>query len=209
MFQSVSRIVVIAAAAVWLAGCGTSNVFSEFKPGAHAADGTDAMAADLPVTTTTTTTTTVADETPPAAAAASALAPVAPADEDVDLGRKYYRVGAFGLAEKHFRHAVEMHPNMVEAWLGLAASYDQLRRFDLADRAYGQALRLAGPNVAIINNQGYSYMMRGDYKMAREKLQLARSKAPDNLYVKNNLQLLAAKTGSKTGSKAKKTAAAQ
>jgi len=32
----------------------------------------------------------------------------------------------------------------VTAWIGLAASYDRLARFDLADRAYTMAIRLAG-----------------------------------------------------------------
>jgi Flp pilus assembly protein TadD len=31
-----------------------------------------------------------------------------------------------------------------------------LRRFDLADRAYGQAIRIVGPTAEILNNQGYS-----------------------------------------------------
>ena len=60
-----------------------------------------------------------------------------------------------------------MHPRDAEAWLGLAASYDRLRRFDLADRAYAQAIGIVGPTAEILNNQGYSYMLRGDYKRAR------------------------------------------
>jgi Flp pilus assembly protein TadD len=55
-----------------------------------------------------------------------------------------------------------------EAWLGLAASYDRLRRFDLADRAYAQAIGILGPKTEILNNQGYSYMLRGNFKRARE-----------------------------------------
>ena len=96
----------------------------------------------------------------------------------------------FGLAEKYFRHAVELHPRDAEAWLGLAASYDRLRRFDLADRAYEQAIGIVGPTVEILNNQGYSYMLRGDYKRARAKLHEAQRKGPGNKYVLNNLHLL-------------------
>jgi Flp pilus assembly protein TadD len=55
----------------------------------------------------------------------------------LSLGKKYFRTINCGLAEKHFRAAVEKHPRDAEAWIGLAASYDRLRRFDLADRAYG------------------------------------------------------------------------
>jgi Flp pilus assembly protein TadD len=111
-------------------------------------------------------------------------------NDALNLGKKQYRANNFGLAEKYFRHAVELHPRDAEAWLGLAASYDRLRRFDLADRAYGQAIGIVGPTAEILNNQGYSYMLRGDYKHAREKLGEARRRDPGNKYVLNNIQLL-------------------
>jgi Flp pilus assembly protein TadD len=111
-------------------------------------------------------------------------------NDDLSLGKKQYRANNFGLAEKHFRHAVELHPNDAEAWMGLAASYDRLRRFDLADRAYKQATSILGPTVEILNNEGYSYMLRGDYKRARAKLRAAQHKDPGNKYVANNLKLL-------------------
>ena len=53
--------------------------------------------------------------------------------DDLNMGKKFYRSGNHGLAERYFRRAVESHPNDGEAWLGLAACYDQLRRFELAD----------------------------------------------------------------------------
>jgi Flp pilus assembly protein TadD len=109
---------------------------------------------------------------------------------DLELGKKYYRDNSFGLAEQHFRRAVEKGPNDLEAWVGLAASYDKLKRFDLADRAYAQAIRLAGPTPEILNNQGYSYLLRGDRQKARRTLLAARAKDPDNPYIQNNLNLL-------------------
>jgi hypothetical protein len=111
-------------------------------------------------------------------------------NDDVQLGKKYFRANNFGLAEKSFRSAVEKHPNDAEAWVGLAASYDRLRRFDLADRAYGEAIRLVGPTAEILNNQGFSYMLRGDYTRAHKKLEEAQAKDPSNPYVQANLQLL-------------------
>src|SRR6516165_8585638 len=84
--------------------------------------------------------------------------------DDLNLGKKQFRAANFGLAERHFRRAVEMHPRDLEAWIGLAASYDRLRRFDLADRAYDQAAKIAGPQAEILNSWGYSYMLRGDYR---------------------------------------------
>src|SRR5688500_2106116 len=61
-----------------------------------------------------------------------------PADyvkDDVELGKDHYRAENYGLAEMHFRRAAETSRSDAEAWLGLAASYDQLKRFELADRA--------------------------------------------------------------------------
>ena len=111
-------------------------------------------------------------------------------NDDLNLGKKQFRAANFGLAEQYFRRAVELHPRDLEAWVGLAASYDRLRRFDLADRAYEQAVKIAGPTAAILNNHGYSFMLRGDYRRARETLLQAQALDPGNPYIKNNLELL-------------------
>ena len=76
------------------------------------------------------------------------------------------------------------------AWVGLAASYDRLGRFDLADRAYATAIRLVGETPDILNNMGYSYMLRGDLVRARQKLKLAQAREPNNPTIANNLKLL-------------------
>ena len=110
--------------------------------------------------------------------------------DDLNTGKKLYRAANYGLAERHFRRAVEARPKDAEAWVGLAASYDQLRRFELADRAYNQAIGIVGKTPEVLNNQGYSYMLRGDYVRARVTLLQAKAKAPDNPYVLNNLELL-------------------
>jgi tetratricopeptide (TPR) repeat protein len=111
-------------------------------------------------------------------------------NDDLQLGKKYFRSNNFGMAEQSFRTAVQKHPNDAEAWVGLAASYDRLHRFDLADRAYAQAIHLIGPTAQILNDQGFSYMLRGDYARAHKTLQLAQAKDPANPYVRANLQLL-------------------
>ena len=113
-------------------------------------------------------------------------------NDDLNLGKKHFRAANFGSAEKHFRRAVELHPRDLEAWLGLAASYDRLRRWDLADRAYDQALKIAGPTPEILNNQGYSFMLRGDYRRARAVLLQAQAQDPANPFIRNNLDLLEA-----------------
>jgi Flp pilus assembly protein TadD len=126
---------------------------------------------------------------PPAPLAAPGLAGDDPND-DLVRGKRYFRANDFGLAEKSFRAAVEKHPRDAESWIGLAASYDRLRRFDLADRAYAQAISLVGPTPEILNDEGFSYMLRGDYARAARTLHQAQVKDPHNPYIQANLQLL-------------------
>src|ERR1700687_560343 len=182
----IARTLIVAPAGLWLAGCNTSNNASvPFDPKMPGADAS----AYVPPAAEIDSSGTVQPPLGMAAPTEPGLLGGDPND-DLNLGKKHYQANNYGLAEKYFRRAVEGHPRDAEAWLGLAASYDRLRRFDLADRAYGQAIGILGPTVEILNNQGYSYMLRGDYKRARAKLIAAQNKDPGNKYVQNNLQLL-------------------
>jgi Flp pilus assembly protein TadD len=113
-----------------------------------------------------------------------------PSAEDVAQGRKFFGAGSYGLAEQHFRRAVEANPNSVSAWVGLAASYDQLKRYDLADKAYQRALSLHGRQPLLLNNYGYHYLLRGNKGAARKILREAERKAPDDPAIQHNLALL-------------------
>ena len=113
-----------------------------------------------------------------------------PSDEYLRLGKVYFRHGDYGNAEKNFQKAVEVTPRDAEAWLGLAASYDQLRRFDLADNAYKKVLALDGNNAIVLNNVGYSQLLRGNLKAARHYLLKAYELDQKNPYIVSNLLLL-------------------
>lgn len=127
-----------------------------------------------------------------AAAPAATRAPDEPKD-DLALGKEHFRAQRYGLAELHFRRAVESAKGDAEAWIGLAASYDQLRRFKLADRAYAQALKIAGPTAELLNNRGYSYLLRGDLRRASDDLSAALAQAPEDERIRNNIKALDAK----------------
>jgi Flp pilus assembly protein TadD len=131
-------------------------------------------------------------ETPPPTATVEQPADVQyyPSDEPLRLALEHFNRGHFGIAERYFRDAVEKAPRDVTAWVGLAATYDRIGRFDLADRAYRSAVRLAGETIEILNNEGYSYMLRGDYPAARKKFLKAYAREPNNPTVLNNLKLL-------------------
>jgi len=166
---------------LFLGGCETSTKLGDLF---------SAKAPDDPQTTASITDGNAAPSDQPSDAPnASGLMGADPYD-DLNTGKKLYRAANYGLAERHFRRAVEARPKDAEAWVGLAASYDQLRRFELADRAYNQAFGIVGKTPEVLNNQGYSYMLRGDYARARVTLMQAKAKDPDNPYVQNNLELL-------------------
>jgi Flp pilus assembly protein TadD len=186
MSVGVKRSVAFAVAGlVWLTGCETTStrlpdIFSlkADKAANNAEEATGSVGAHAAV-----------GDSGPAVEPVPPFTPSNPND-DLSLGRMNFRQGNYGLAERYFRRAVESGPREAEAWLGLAASYDRLHRFDLADRAYGQLVGLSGRTPEILNNQGYSYMLRGDFRHAREILAEAQAKDPANPYIANNLALL-------------------
>lgn len=184
-------LILLAACLAGLMGCSSAMKIGDFgKPNDGAASNGAASNGDLP---------TGSVVVPPAESGPSGetIAPLAKPgllgsdpNDDVQLGKKYFRSNNFGLAEKSFRSAAEHHPRDAEAWVGLAASYDRLHRFDLADRAYQEAIRIVGPTPEILNNQGFSYMLRGDYARAKKKLQDAQAKDPGNSHIQANMRLL-------------------
>jgi len=111
-------------------------------------------------------------------------------DEPLKLALEHFNRGHFGIAARYFEDAVTKAPKDATAWVGLAASYDRIGRFDLADRAYKQAIKLTGVTTEILNNQGYSYMLRGRLVEAKRKLLLAWEREPNNPTILNNLKLL-------------------
>ena len=110
---------------------------------------------------------------------------------DLRAGKEQFVEANYGLAEKKFRKAVELRSDNAEAWLGLAASYDQLGRFDFAERAYQQLFKITGRQAQIVSNYGYSQMLRGNKKEAKKLFQEASNLMPDNARIKANQKLLA------------------
>ena len=113
-----------------------------------------------------------------------------PSDEPLRLALEHFDRGNYGIAERYFRDAVEKAPRDATAWVGLAATYDRLARFDLADRTYRSAIGLTGETTQLLNNQGYSYMLRGDLANARKRFLQAYEREPNNPLIINNLKLL-------------------
>jgi len=108
----------------------------------------------------------------------------------LERGRLHYSRGDYGLAEKYFRQAVEQNSNNPNAWIGLAATYDRLKRFDLADRSYKVVIKMVGYTVPVHNNLGYHYYLQGEMKKARKHFDAAHNIDPSNPQVIANLELL-------------------
>ena len=108
----------------------------------------------------------------------------------LERGRLHYARGDYGLAEKYFRQAVEQNSNNANAWIGLAATYDRLKRFDLAARAYKVVVKMVGYTVPVHNNLGYHHYLQGNMKKARKHFESAHNIDPSNPQVIANLELL-------------------
>jgi len=111
-------------------------------------------------------------------------------DEAVAKAKVHYKERNYGYAASFYKRAVEVAPNDPDALTGLAASYDRLHRFDLADRVYAALYKAEGGTLSYYNNVGYSYLLRGDLQRARASFLKAYDLDPENVVVANNLQLL-------------------
>ena len=113
------------------------------------------------------------------------------ADRALTEARAHFRNNDFGYSAALYKRVVELTPRNPEGYVGLGASYDRLRRFDLSDRAYAALHKLTGETAQYYNNVGYSHMLRGDLKTALTDLRKARQLDPTSVVVANNLQILA------------------
>jgi tetratricopeptide (TPR) repeat protein len=188
--RSALAVACLVATLALLAGCASSGKFGDLSsPKAE-----DQAAAQSPAGETTGSVVTQPAESGPSGEPVEPLAKPGllgdDPNDDLQAGKRYFRKNNFGLAEKSFRHAAEKHPNDAEAWVGLAATYDRLHRFDLADRCYSAAIRIVGRTPEVLNNMGFSYLLRADYARAQKTLREALAKDPNSPYIQANIQLL-------------------
>ena len=113
------------------------------------------------------------------------------ADRALTEARAHFRIGDFGYSAALYKRYVTLTPNDPEGYVGLAASYDQLRRFDLSDRVYASLYRITGGTTQYYNNLGYSHLLRGDTATALTNLRKANQLDPHNATIANNLKMLA------------------
>ena len=114
-----------------------------------------------------------------------------------ETGRTYFEEQQYGLALAAFRESLRQHPDAPRELNAVAACYDQMLRFDLADGYYNLALNLDPNSVQTLNNLGYSHYRRSqegygsEYLMsARTYLARAGALAAGNPVVARNLDLI-------------------
>ena len=113
-----------------------------------------------------------------------------PTDELITRGVVQFKENNFGKSYALFKRAVEVFPEDPMAWLGYAASADQIGRFDNADRAYRLLATMIPDSPVYLNNVGYSHLLRGNLPQARRYFLKAYEKEPGNETTANNIELL-------------------
>lgn len=113
------------------------------------------------------------------------------ADAALAEAKGHFRNGDFGHSAALYKRVVELSPKLAEGYIGLSASYDRLRRFDLSDRVYAAMFALTGGTAQYYNNVGYSYLLRGNLTAALSNFRNAQKLDPGNVVVANNIQILA------------------
>jgi tetratricopeptide (TPR) repeat protein len=92
---------------------------------------------------------------------------------DIGAARAAFARGNYGIAIDHLESELARSPASLAALNGLGSSYDQLGRYDVAQRYYFRALDLAPQSSLTIGNIGYSYLLQGRSLEAASLLQLA------------------------------------
>lgn len=116
--------------------------------------------------------------------------PEVPPGAELSTAITAFESGNFGYSAKYFEMASERAPGDVTACLGMAASYDWLYRFELADDAYGTCSKIAKDSFSYHNNLGFSYLLRGDYGKASVSFAKANQLKPNEAVIETNLRIL-------------------
>ena len=111
------------------------------------------------------------------------------ASDPVERGRGEILTGQYGLAIDGLTEVVTRDPGNARALTLLAVAYGQLKRFDLADRYHARALEIDPSSAVVLNNWGYSYLVRGDGRRAADLLERAVATSDSRPIVAANLAL--------------------
>ena len=121
----------------------------------------------------------------------SALAAKHPANPSFADGaaRSAFRLGRMDDAGRWVAQATAQPNAPWRAWSLRGVIADERNDFQKADECYARALALAPGRSEILNNLGWSLLLRGEWKVAAEQLQQALATDPSNRIARANLEL--------------------
>lgn len=92
-----------------------------------------------------------------------------PAEINARLGLNYMQQGNYDVALEKLKRSLEQDPNLTVAHHYIAALYNTIRNFELADQHYRRAVRLSPNDPALLNNFGVFLCEQGRYREAEER----------------------------------------
>jgi len=100
-----------------------------------------------------------------------------------------FHVGDLRRASAALNVATALPSGSWRAWSARGAVADLGRDWDDADLAYGRALALAPDRAEILNNRGWSLLLRGQWQEALRLLERASALEPKSHRIADNLEL--------------------
>jgi Tfp pilus assembly protein PilF len=111
----------------------------------------------------------------------------APGHEEYQKGVEFVRKGDRQSAIKHFKNAVTINPDHIDAHYDLAVSYFTLGQNEQARQEYEIVIKLKPNDVDALNNLGVIYAMNGQLDKAKELFDIALSTDPKFALTYRNL----------------------
>ena len=120
-----------------------------------------------------------------------ALLAVAPDDTMLAerAGISALKTGKVDLAIELLNRSIKWPAASWHAWNARGVAADYKRDWVTADESYAKAASLAPDEADVVNNQGWSYLLRGDWKKAVGYFERAAARDPKSVRIGNNLEL--------------------
>lgn len=127
----------------------------------------------------------------------AAAAPTPDPEAQQGIGLSLSQMGRSDEAMQALQLATTQDKSLWRAWNGLGREYDIRHDWAKAAAAYAAALSVPGANQAIIlNNRGYSHLLRGERELASADFVAALQKDPSLAAARTNLRITLAMEGS-------------
>lgn len=99
-----------------------------------------------------------------------------------------WKQGARDLALACAKRATALPKATWRAWNIVAMSADEDRNWRAADEAYARAMSIAPGRAELLNNKGWSFLLRGEWEIALKTLEQAFVLKPSLPVIRNNLE---------------------